>query len=139
MAAFNKFNSFTHEKGKGTHNFATHALKVVLSNTAPLAANAVLADITQIAASGGYVAGGYALDGVSWTTAGGVAKLVITDEVITAAGGSVGPFQYVVLYNSTATGGPLIGWYDRGAALTLADGDSFNIDFDGTNGVFTDQ
>jgi hypothetical protein len=56
--------------------------------------------------------------------------------VFTAAAGGIGPFRYVVLYDSSA-GNKLIGYYDYGASLSLALGDTFTVDFDGTNGVFT--
>lgn len=139
MAVFNKFQDFVEQLGKGKHDFSTHALKVALTNTAPSAANTVLADIIQIAATGGYVAGGYVLDGVIWAEAAGTAKLTITDEVITAVGGSVGPFRYIVMYNDTTTlpADALIGWYDYGSSITLADTETLTIDFDGTNGVLT--
>jgi hypothetical protein len=57
--------------------------------------------------------------------------MVGTDIVITATGGSVGPFRYVVLYNDTQTSpvDPLMGNWDYGSALTLASGESFTIDF----------
>lgn len=142
MAAFNKFQDFVEQLGKGVHNFATHTLKAALTNSAPVATNTILGDITQIASGGGYTngaGGGYALDGVSWSETGGTAKLVITDEVITAAGASVGPFRYIVIYNDSATSplDALIGWYDYGSSITLNDGETLTIDFDGTNGVLT--
>lgn len=136
MAAFNKFNSFTHELGKGTHNFTSHTLKAVFTNTAPTAANSVLADLTDLSTAGGYTAGGVTLDSVTWTTSTGTAKLTIADELFTASG-SVGPFRYVALYNSTAAGGPLIGWYDYGSSITLASGESLTVNFDDVNGVLT--
>lgn len=136
-SAFTKFNSFTHEIGKGTHNFSAHAFKVALTNTAPVVGNSVLADIVQIAAGGGYVAGGYALDGVTWTTSAGVAKLVITDETITATGGSIAAFRYAVVYNDTATGDPLVGFMDYGSSNALGEGESILLDFDGAAGVLT--
>ena len=139
MATFNKVNSLTYEIGRGRHDFSSHTFKVALTNTAPVVGNTVLADITQVAATGGYVSGGYLLDGVAWSEASGVSKLVITDEVITAVGGSVGPFRYAVIYNDSTTSpvDALIGWYDYGSSITLADGETLTLDFDATNGVLT--
>ena len=115
---------------------------LALTNTAPSAANTILADITQISAGGGYTAGaggGYTLTGLTLTETGGVAKLVIGDLVITATGASVGPFRYAVIYNDTATSpaDALVGWLDYASALTLADTETLTVDFDGTNGLFT--
>ena len=56
--------------------------------------------------------------------------------MFTASGGSIGPFRYVILYNSSATN-KVVGYYDNGASITLADTDTFTTDFDATNGVFT--
>lgn len=138
MAALNKFNSFPLELGKGTHNFSAHTLKAVFTNTAPVATNTILANITQIAAGGGYTTGGVTLDTVTWTESGGVATLKIADEVFTASG-AVATFRYIVLYNDTPTSpaDPLIGWYDYGSAVTLANLETFTIDFDDTNGVLS--
>lgn len=137
MAAHNKFQAFAANLLRAKHDFTSHVFKVALTNTAPVSTNTLLADITQIAASGGYVAGGYTLDGVTLSEASGTAKVVITDEVITAAGGSIGPFRYAVVYNSTAVGGMLMCWYDYGAPVTLLDTEPFTLDFDGAAGVFT--
>jgi hypothetical protein len=46
----------------------------------------------------------------------------------------VGPFRYVVIYNDTAAADELIAFYDYGSEITLASGETFTIDFDGTNG-----
>lgn len=137
MPAFQKFNDFPEQVLKGVHNFSAHVFKVALSNTAPAAANTVLADIVQVAATGGYVAGGYALDSVVLSETAGIAKVIVADEVITAAGGSVGPFRYAVLYNDTAPGKPLVSFYDRGDSVTLLDGEALTVDFDGTGGLLT--
>lgn len=142
-SAFTKFQDFTQQLTKGVHQFGTHTYKLALSNTAPtVATDTGLANITQISATGGYTAGaggGYTLSGVAVSSASGVAKVVITDLVITATGGSVGPFRYAVIYNDTATSpaDALVGYYDYGSALTLADTETLTVDFDGTNGVFT--
>ena len=63
--------------------------------------------------------------------------MVITDVTITASGGSISTFRYVVLYNDTATNDELIGFYDSGSAVSLSAGQSFITDFDATLGVLT--
>lgn len=137
MAAYSKFLSFAANVLRGAHNFDSHVFKVALTNTAPVNTNTVLANITQIAATGGYVAGGYTLDAVALTESAGTAKVTIADEVITAAGGSIGPFRYAVVYNDTSTGDMLMCWYDYGSSVTLLDTENFTLDFDGAAGVFT--
>lgn len=139
MAVFNKFQAFVEHVAEKVHNLQTDTLKVMLSNTAPVAANTVKLDLIEIAAGNGYVAGGSATAQVSSAQTAGVYKLVLTDVVITAAGGAIGPFRYVVLYNDTqiAPAKPLIGWFDYGAAATLNIGESLTIDFDGALGVLT--
>lgn len=135
MAAYNKFNAFVADLTLKVHNFSTDTLKVMLTNVAPVATNAVKADITEIAAGNGYSAGGATATLSSNGQTGGVEKLVLTGPTFTASGGSIGPFRYAVLYNSTAASGNLIGFWDFGSALTLAVGNQFQVAFDGTNGV----
>lgn len=134
------FQDFKEQLAKGKHDLSSHSLKALLTNTGPNASsNTVKADITEISAANGYPSGGMDLDSETLTETGGVAKLTIADEVLTASGGSVGPFRYVVLYNDSQTSpaDPLIGYYDYGSSITLADGESLTLDFDGTNGVLT--
>jgi hypothetical protein len=134
MVAFNKFNSFIEGVFEGEHNFATHVFKVVLSNSAPAAANTVLANITQIANGNGYTTGGTATTISASSQTSGTYKAVASDVVFTASG-SVGPFRYAVLYNDTHASDALVGWWDYGSAVTLATGETFTVDFDPTNGV----
>lgn len=136
MASFNKFNSFVEAVAEKVHNLGSDTLKVALSNTTPLATNAVLSDITQISAGNGYVSGGNTAAQVSSSQTSGTYRLVLSDVVFTATG-AVGPLRYAVLYNDTATNKELIGWYDYGSSITLANGETFTVDFDGTNGVLT--
>ena len=141
MASYNKFQDYAEQLNKAVHNWSTATFKAALSNTAPVATNTVLADITQISTGGGYTAGaggGLTLDSVTLTETSGTAKLVIADEVFTATGASVGPFRYVIIYNDTASSpaDALVCWFDYGASITLLDTESFTIDFDATNGLW---
>jgi hypothetical protein len=138
MAVMNKFECFARDMAGGEHDFANDVFKLALTNTAPdEAADTVFADIIEIADGNGYAAGGLTLDNNALTEAAGVAKVTIDDKTITAAGGAIGPFRYLVVYNDTAAGDLLCFHYDYGSALTLADGESLAVDFDGVNGVFT--
>lgn len=137
MAAFNKFNSFVEAVAEKVHNLGADTLKVLLTNTAPIAGNSVKANLTEISAGNGYTAGGNAASISSSSQSAGTYKLVLGDVVFTASGGSIGPFRYAVLYNDTAANDELIGWYDYGSSITLAAGETFTVDFDPTSGVLT--
>ena len=128
MATFNKFNSFVEALAEKAHNLGSDTLKVALSNAsnAPSAsADVKLADITTVSVAN--------LDSVTLTVSSssqtsGTYKLVVADKTMTA-NGSVGPFQYVIIYNDTAANDELIAWYDYGSEVTLASGDTFKLDF----------
>lgn len=134
MATYNKFNSFVEILAEKGHNLGADTLKVALTNSAPVATNTVLADITQIANGNGYTTGGTSATISSSAQSSGTYKLVLADVVFTASG-SMGPFRYAVLYNDTATNDELIAWWDYGSSITLASGETFTVDFDATNGV----
>lgn len=135
MASFTKFNAFVADVANKVHNLGSDTLKIMLSNTLPTASNAVKADITEISAGNGYSSGGMSVTGITSTQSSGTYKLVASADPSFTASGAVGPFQYAVLYNSTAASGNLIGWWDRGSALTLANADTFTVDLDQTNGI----
>lgn len=137
MATFQKFNSFPEALAEKTHNLGADTIKVMLSNTAPSASNAVKADITEISAGNGYTAGGTAATTSSSAQTSGTYKLVLADVVFTASGGTIGPFRYAVLYNDTSASDSLIGWWDYGSSITLATTETFTVDFDGSAGVMT--
>lgn len=132
MASFTKFNQFVEDLAKGVHNFtsdSTCTVTVALTNTLPTASNAVLADITEISYTN---LSSRVITGVTSEQTSGTVTFTANDLVLTATG-SVGPFQYVVLYNDdpTSPANPLIGWYNYGAPVTLGNGDTFTIDFTG--------
>jgi hypothetical protein len=135
MATFNKFNAFVADVASKVHNLGSDTLKVMLTNTAPVATNAIKTDITEIAAGNGYTAGGTSATLVSSAQSGGTYTLKLNNVTYTASVGSIGPFRYAVLYNSTPVAGNLIGYWDYGTNLTVTAGNSFQVQFDGTNGV----
>ena len=139
MATFNKFQAWTEHVTEGVHDHSADTLKVLPTNTAPIASNSVKADLTEISAGNGYTAGGTQATVSSSSQTSGTYKLVLADVVFTASGGAIGPFQYAVLYNDTPTSpaDPLIGWWDYGSARTLQSGESFTVDFNASTGVFT--
>lgn len=136
MASFNKFNAFVADISNKVHNLGSDTLKIMLTNSAPAATNAVKTDITDITAGNGYSAGGTAIGTITSTQTSGTYKLVASaDCVFTASGGSIATFRYAVLYNSTAASGNLIGWWDNGAGVTVTTGNTFTVDLDQTNGI----
>lgn len=125
MATYNKFNSFVEALAEKVHNLGSDQLVVALTNSAPVAGNTVLANITQITYTN--------LSSRNITTASssqtsGTYTLVLNDLVLTASG-AVGPFRYVVIYNDTATNDELIAWADYGSSISLASGESFTVNF----------
>jgi len=36
-----------------------------------------------------------------------------------------------VLYDDTLAGDPLVGWWDYGSSITMANGETFTVDFTG--------
>lgn len=134
MATYNKFNAFVEHVAEKVHNLGSDTLMVALcaAANAPVAGNSVLTDLTQISYTN---LSSRAITTTSSSQTSGTYKLVLQDLVLTASGGDVAAFRYVVIYNDTAASDQLIGWYDYGASVTITNGNSFTIDFDGTNGV----
>ena len=125
MATFNKFQDFSEQMVRGTHDFDAHVFKIYLTNNAPSASlDTVKADLVETTAGNGYPSGGTATT-ITVAETGGTTTVSGTQVVFTAAGGSVGPFQYAVMYNDTSASKNLVGWWDYGTAVTLADTETF--------------
>jgi hypothetical protein len=136
MATWNKFNSFVEALAEKAHNLGSDQLVVALTAAAnaPVAGNTVLANLTQISYTNCSTRN---ITTSSSSQTSGTYKLVLTDLTLTASGGPIAPFRYVVIYNDTATNDELIGWYDYESDLTIANGETLLIDFSAANGVLT--
>lgn len=143
MATFTLFDEALKYLGDGTIDLDSHSIKAALTNTAPSqGSNTVLADITQIASSGGYTTGGLALT-VTWTETGSGTGIwtfnVSANPAWTASGGSIATHRYMVVYDDTSTSpapiDALIGYVDRGSSDIISSGNTRTWSV-GANGLF---
>lgn len=133
MASFVKFQPFVEKLAEKTFNLGSDTLKVALTNTAPTNTFSQLSEITEISYTN---CSDRTVTVSSSAQTAGTYKLVCADLTLTASG-AVGPFRYVVLYDDTATNDELIASYDYGSSITLANAETFTIDFDASGGVLT--
>jgi hypothetical protein len=138
MATYNKFQQFVEDLAHKVHNLGSDQLTLALTAAAnaPVATNEVLANLTEISYTN------LSTRAITTSTSAhttGTYKLVLTDLVLTASGGAVAAFRYIVVYNDTPTSpaDPLISWYDYGSDLTLAENETLTVDFDGSGGFIT--
>ena len=136
MATFTKIQSFTEALAEKVHNLGSDQLKIALTTNANAPANTdtQLSDLSEISYTN--------LSSRDITTSSsaqtaGTYKLTLADLTLSASGGAVATFRWVVLYNDDASNDELIGYYDYGSDLTLADGESLTLDFDGSGGALT--
>ena len=141
MAAYNKFDQFVEDVAHKIHDLETDALTVAFcaAANAPVAGNSILGDLTEIAYTN-VVTDGAGSRVITITSGGqtsGTYKLILGDMIITATGGAIAAFRYVVIYNDTPATplNPLITWYDYGSDLTLLEDETLTIDFSAANGV----
>lgn len=152
MASYNKFQQFAQDLCQGLHVMKTvggNTYKLLLTNTAPNAADTVVdnssppavvkstSNATELATGHGYTAGGTSIGAPTTASqSGGTFTLAAAQVVYTASGGTIGPFEYIVLFNdSTGTSAtrPPVAWWDYGMALTLNDGETFTVKFSNAN------
>lgn len=129
-SSFTFYNAFSENLAEAVHNLqaAGHTLRVILSNTVP-----DLTDTNQASASELTTGGGYTVNGedVGNDTSRTGATTSVTESlgpiVWTGTPGGFGPFQYVILWNQTADA--LIGWWDHGTAVSIADTETYTVTF----------
>ncbi len=136
MAAFSKANDWVENESEVV-DLDGDQFKVALSNTAPASetnnpltdTKGILANVTQISYT---FCSTRDLATIASTQTGGTYKLDFTDLVLTATGGSVGPFRYIYVYDDTPTSpaDPIVGCYDLVTPVTITDGSSRTLKFD---------
>jgi hypothetical protein len=139
MATFTKYESGIEQFfNKISDGFgATDTWKAAIHTDAPVVAtDTVLADLTQISGTNGYTTGGNTITFNS-TRSGGTITATATDIVWTASGGNLGgstTARYVSVYDDTPTSpvDPLQMYYDYGSTFTVADTETFTLDFGAT-------
>jgi hypothetical protein len=136
MATFVKTHTFIDHLVTGVHaalfSADTDVLRFYLTNTTPSqAADAVKADLAEIATGSGY-SGAVDVENAH-SLATGTITLACTDKTVTATG-NVAQFRWVAFYNDTPSSpaDPLLGWYDYGSAVDMVDTDTFTVDFGAT-------
>ena len=133
MAAFEKYDQFAVDLAAGVHILTTAGslLKIALSNTAPtVATNALLSDAAEIAYTNCNLVAQQDTANIGSETPAGTWDVAGTDIIVTATG-AVATFQWVILWNDTPTSplDPLIGFWNYGSGVTLANGETFTVNF----------
>jgi len=135
VATFNKIQVFVEHLAEKVHDLGADALTLALTTNAniPLVTNTVLANLTQISYTN--LSARVLTTSTSAHTTG-TYKLVVADLVLTASG-AVATFRHVTVYNDTPTSpaDPLVCFFDYGADVTLANGETFTFDADATTGL----
>ena len=123
---YNKINAFVADQANKVHNLGSDQLTVFLTDSAPVATNITQISYTNLSTRN--------LTVTASTQSSGTYKLVANQLTLTASG-AVAQFRYVGIYNSTASGGPLIAWYDYGSEVNMVNTDTFVVALDLTNGI----
>lgn len=156
MAVFNKFDIFTEDMASQVHDFSLigDQLRVALTSGTPLVTDETLlgppavAGGTEIAYTnllGDPTSRDPAIDAGTGQNPAGTWIYILkgvgpdVDLILTASGGSVAAFRYVVHFNldTVAKVDPLIQWYDHGSTVNLNDGETFTIDYNPATGFFS--
>jgi len=133
MATYTKVNSFVEGLAEKKIDLSGAGLTVALTNTAHTSTWTKLSELTQVSYTN---LSARVLTVSSSAQTAGTYKLVLADLTLTASG-AVGPFQYVYIYDDSSTDDLLIAYYDYGSAVTLANLETFTLDFDGSAGCLT--
>ena len=153
MVAYTKFEQWIGDVFNGVVNCGTDEFKIGLTAGTPLVTDTDLntsttpdqfvpSAVAEIAAGNGYTEGGNVLTITTAAEASGTYTLAANQTVFTASGGAITAFQRYYLYDNTAGAAatrPVVAFWDHGSSVTLNDGDTFTIQFSGTDpgNIFT--
>jgi hypothetical protein len=129
MATYNKHNNWVEDMQESVNAGSDQfAVALCAAANAPVAGNATLSALTQISYTN---LSSRNITTSSSSQSAGTYSLVLTDLVLTASGGAVATFRYVDIYDDTPTSpaDPLVAWFDYGGNVTLADTETFTLDF----------
>jgi len=135
MAAYNKINQFVQDLATKKHDLSADVMTIGLTTTAnkPVATNTILGNLTVIAYTN---LSARVPTFTSCAQTAGTLKYIVADLVLTASG-PVAAFGAIVLYNDTQTvpAKPLVAWWEYGSDVTMANTETFTLDFDNVNGI----
>lgn len=148
------FNEFSKSIGDGridldTHTFYAALTTLQVGGTPTIAATDAVPcwgaggttnlSTSEVAATGGYTAGGIALTSVTWTQASGVCTFDAANISWTSAGSDPTTIKSLVVYDNTATNKDAVGFMDMTSdgvtAISLAAG-NINVNWS-ASGIFT--
>lgn len=136
MATYTKYEPFVQGLADKLFDLfgTTDTVRAVIHSDAPVVAtDDQLADLTQVTGTG-YTAGGEDTQNDA-TRSGGTVTFTCVDIVWTATAGDWGAGRYVSIHDDTSTTDRLIAAWNYGANFTLANGETFTLDFGAS--VFT--
>jgi hypothetical protein len=128
MATFVEVDTLSENLADKILDLNSDTFKWVLTNTLPTVGGTLLySNITELANGNGYTTGGLAVT-LSFSRTGQTTTVSGTQTVLTATG-AVGPFRYACLVDTTPTSPlkPVIGFFDHGSAITMANTDTYTI------------
>ena len=142
MAAYVKLNDWLDNMQENV-DAASDQFTIALSNTAPGSegtpptgdGDGVLANVTEVVYT---FCSSRNLTTASSSQTGGTYTLDFNNLTLTASGGTVGAFRYVYVYDDTVTvpADPLVCYFDYGSSITLADGETLDININ-ASGLYT--
>ena len=131
-ATYVKFYDFVEQFCKGLHHFDAggDTFEVYLTNVVPdVATDVNEGDLAQATAENGGTWPTDIVNDVSETSGTATVVAGVDSVTYTATAGGFGPVRYAVVMNQTATGNPLVCYWDYGSSETPAEGETFTIDF----------